>query len=150
MGNLYERLVGLVYEKKSKLVIYHGFIKGYKDKGIDIIALSTSSILLIQCKNWQKKTIMLEDIQNIFNKLSCYRPDFEKIDPKEINTYLKSKKSQKEIKSILHKKYKTTQKILYLSNVEVLDKKALKHIKYLKKNTYQYKDMKIMILAIMG
>ena len=38
-GDNYERFIGRKFEEKGELVIYNGFIRGYKDKGVDIISI---------------------------------------------------------------------------------------------------------------
>ena len=56
-GDRYESAVGLGYEVRGDLVIYNGFIKGMKDEGVDIVAISSKqkSIHLVQCKNWDNR-----------------------------------------------------------------------------------------------
>ena len=151
MGDLYEKQIGLDFEKKGHLVIYNGFIKGYQDKGVDIIALSTKNVKLIQCKNWQKKAMTLKELEMIFNKLERYTLDFYDISHQEINQHLKIKKSNKEITSILDKtksKKQTLQKTLYLSSEKVVDLEMGKAIVMIKENVFKYRDMQIVIQEI--
>lgn len=61
-GNNYEKEVGKYYEKLGYKVKYNGLEKGYLDEGIDLIASNENRTLLIQCKNWQKSIITIEEI----------------------------------------------------------------------------------------
>ena len=55
-GDAYERFIGKQFEEKGYLVIYNGFICGFDDGGVDLVAISADAkiLYLIQCKNWQK------------------------------------------------------------------------------------------------
>lgn len=144
MGDAYEKQIGLEYEQKDTLVIYNGLIKGYKDRGIDILVLSKNKIELIQCKNWHKKILTLEALETISAKLDNYTLDFYNIKPHEINKYLKYKKKIAEIKTIIgrtREKKQKIKKILYLANAKVLEDKMTR-------KTLLYKDMEIIIRAV--
>jgi len=152
MGDKYERHIGLKFEEKGDLVIYNGFIKGYKDKGIDIISISQDLkvINLIQCKNWQRKPMTLEDIKTIFYKIDRYKLDFYNITSYKINTHLKHKKDEQQIRDIISNikrdsKNYSIRKTLYLSSDKVVDINIGKHLTMLNKNIYKYEDMKIVV-----
>jgi len=151
-GNEYEKYIGKKFEEKGELVIYNGFIKGYEDKGVDLISISnnTYNINLIQCKNWTNKPIYLEDIQEIYTKLSQYDFDFFDTPPWRINKYLKFKKRHNYIRNILKNVKQnfenfTIRKTLYIGSGKVIDFSAYGHLKKIKPNIFRYKDMKIVI-----
>jgi hypothetical protein len=52
-GDRYEKYIGSEFEKKGDLVVYNGFIRGYKDQGVDIVSIrpACKTINLVQCKN---------------------------------------------------------------------------------------------------
>ena len=70
-GDLYERKVGRYLEQKGFGVCQHGFKKDRADEGIDLIAVSPSdkTILFVQCKNWTQKTLTLELLDQVSEKL---------------------------------------------------------------------------------
>jgi hypothetical protein len=147
-GDEYERFVGSQFESKGELVIYNGFIRGFKDKGVDIITISkkNKTIILIQCKNWINKSMYLEDIVNIYDKLDSYDLDYFHLNPSRIQKYLQIHKETKEIEDIIQdsKNYQIL-KVLYVASDKVMDMKIGEHLKMLKQNIFRYKDMKIVI-----
>ncbi len=102
-GDKFEKYIGKKFEDKGELVIYNGFIRGYEDKGVDVISLcpQTKSINLVQCKNWTRKSMFLDDIKNIHTKLSEYDFDFCNLSSKKVNQYLQLKKDNNSIETIL-------------------------------------------------
>ncbi len=153
MGDEYERYIGIKFEEKGDLVIYNGFIKAYKDNGVDVITISPTSkiINLIQCKNWRKKAIKIEDIETIFAKLDRYSFDFYDVKMSEINTHLKIKKDAAIIANILrdtkiNPQNYTIRKTLYASSEKVVDLEVGKHLKMINKNIFRYEDMKVVFV----
>jgi len=151
-GNEYEKYIGKKFEEKGELVIYNGFIKGYEDKGVDLISINnnTYNINLIQCKNWTNKPIYLEDIQEIYNKLSQYDFDFFNLPIWQINKYLQLKKKETYIRNIIKNVEQnfenfTIRKTLYIGSGKVIDFSAYEHLTKIKPNIFRYKDMKIVI-----
>ena len=61
IGRFYERYIGYLHESIGREVIYHGAIKGFADKGIDLIVKNSNEILIIQTKCWSKETKVDED-----------------------------------------------------------------------------------------
>jgi len=63
LGLMYERYIGYLYEKDGYTVRYHGAVKKYKDKGIDVIVNKKRSkdVFLIQCKNWNSKNAIVHE-----------------------------------------------------------------------------------------
>ena len=154
-GNEYEKYIGKKFEEKGELVIYNGFIKGYEDKGVDLISINnnTYNINLIQCKNWTNKPIYLEDIQEIYNKLSQYDFDFFDIPIWQINKYLQLKREESNIKNILKNVEQnfenfTIRKTLYIGSGKVIDFSVYEHLTKIKPNIFRYKDMKIVVYPI--
>ncbi|WOE69948.1 hypothetical protein RZR97_12725 [Hydrogenimonas thermophila] len=151
-GDEYEKYIGRKFEDKGELVIYNGLIRGYEDKGVDLISIcnKTDTINLIQCKNWTQKSMRLEDIQKIYTKLSQYDFDFFDLSIWEINNYLKLKKDHNRIRKIIKstkqnfKKFKV-RKTLYISSDKVIDLNIGKHLTMIKPNIFKYKDMKIVV-----
>lgn len=151
-GDEYEKYIGRKFEDKGELVIYNGFIRGYEDKGVDLISIcnKTDTINLIQCKNWIQKSMRLEDIQKIYTKLSQYDFDFFDLSIWEINNYLKLKKDHNRIRKIIKstkqnlKKFKV-RKTLYVSSDKVIDLNIGKHLTMIKPNIFKYEDMKIVV-----
>ncbi len=146
-GEKYERFIGKEYEQRDDLVIYNGLIKGNQDRGVDIvsISLSTQNIKIIQCKNWRKKQLQLEDIIKIYNKLNLYTIDFYYLDTSTINSHLHTPQELCQITDTIKQidKFKLT-KILHLTSIQTIDV----HIKELKQttpNSFKYQDMEIIV-----
>ena len=100
-GDEYERYIGKNFEKKGGLVIYNGLIKGYEDKGVDLIYINDKEIHLIQCKNWTKKILTKNHLEKIYEKLQNYDFDFLNLSPYEIKENLQISKEINEIKNYL-------------------------------------------------
>lgn len=60
IGRFYERYIGYLYEKEKYLVTYEGIREGFEDLGRDLIAKNKKEILIIQCKNWSKDSMVHE------------------------------------------------------------------------------------------
>ncbi len=150
-GDIYEKFIGHVFEKKGDVVIYNGFIRGYKDEGVDIISISMKrkTIELIQCKDWTKKRMYLKDIEIIYKKLNDFDLSHISYTPKSVKMYLQIKRTLKDIgESIKSDKEKfVISKTLYMSSDTVIDFDSVK-CKQIKSNIFQYEDMKIVILGI--
>lgn len=149
-GDRYERFIGKKFEEKGELVIYNGFINGYKDKGVDIISISleSKSINLIQCKNWTKKPMTLDDVIDIYEKLDNYSLRDIPKDTTKILKYLQISQSKNHINSILSSIDKndfTIRKTLYAGSDKVMDLDIGKFLKMIQANIFRYKDMKIVI-----
>jgi hypothetical protein len=178
-GDRYEAAIGLAYENKGDLVIYNGFIKGMKDQGVDLVAISTrnKSIHLIQCKNWVNRQISSDTLQEIYNKLDQYKPYGFSVDnihsalgflqkPQNYETRFKSFINDSEsieginptfenFRNIINKANKQNYpiyKVLYIPKVESLDSTAIDLT--LKKsseiNSLSYRDMSIVITPELG
>jgi len=174
-GDRYEAAIGLAYESRGDLVIYNGFIKGMKDQGVDIVAISTKQkrIHLIQCKNWNNRQISPDNLNDIYNKLNQYKP--YKYSVNNIHSALGFlKKSQNyEFKSLFidseatinpkfenfrniiitaNKKNYPIYKVLYIPKIESLDSEALDLT--LKNNSeskrLSYRNMSIVITPELG
>jgi len=135
-GDMYEKHIGSKFEKKGDLVIYNGFIKGYEDKGVDIVSIShdKKEINLIQCKNWTKKRMSVEDVKEVYRKLNDYDLDCCYIDIVEIKKYLKKDTNSNVESQFLHvqqhKHDYTIRKTLYASSDKVMDFKYRKFFNY--------------------
>ena len=154
-GDDYEKYIGGKFEEKGYFVIYNGFIKGYEDKGIDIIALSKDqkTINLIQCKNWTRKPMNLEDLKNIYTKLDVhynnldlyYLPTSEIYKHTQHNNlkFLDFDNTLEDLRS--HIDIYKVRKTLYVASEKVIDLEIGKYLTMIQKNIYRYKDMKIVI-----
>ena len=144
----YEKFVGKEFEKKGDLVIYYGFIKGYEDRGVDLIIISskTKTVNLLQCKNWEKKSLKLKDIEKVYSKLNGYRPDFRILEPDDINFYLDNPKDNKTIFALLEygNSYKF-RKTLYIASDKVVDLAVGQHLTMMTPNIFKYKEMKMVV-----
>ena len=154
-GDAYEKYIGGKFEEKGDIVIYNGFIKGYEDKGIDVIALSKQSktINLVQCKNWTRKPMSLNDVKNIYHKLNVHYDNLdlyylpiseiykhmqhENLDFLEFDDTLHDLRTNIDIYNI--------RKTLYIASDKVIDLEIGKHLIMMQANIYRYKDMKIVI-----
>ena len=58
IGKLYEDYIGYRFEEKEWDVAYHGFMKGRRDGGIDVIARKPSQLVFIQCKCWGRSRLI--------------------------------------------------------------------------------------------
>lgn len=151
-GDEYEKFIGKQFENKGELVIYNGFIRGYEDDGVDIIAISTQTktIHLIQCKNWTKKPLLLEDVQNIYKKLHNFNLTRITQSVDAIREHLERDKSIESIKDILrvNKSDYSLRKTLYVGSDKVVDLNIGKHLKLITPAIFRYEDMKIVIKGI--
>jgi len=151
-GDLYEKYIGTQFERKGELVIYNGFIRGYEDDGVDLISIctNTKSIHLIQCKNWTRKPILLEDIKKIYLKLSNFNLHRVSHKALEIQKYQGEFRSTANIKHVLslNKSDYTIRKTLYVSSDKVVDLNIGKYLKLIKPTIFKYHDMKIVIKKI--
>lgn len=134
-GDKYEKFIGRKFEEKGELVIYNGFINGYKDKGVDIISISleTKSINLIQCKNWTRKPMMLDDVKDIYEKLAKYNIRHITQEFNAISKHLQIEKSPEEVRVLLSQmdRYNyAVRKTLYASSDKVIDLNIGKHLKF--------------------
>ena len=152
-GDGYELHIGRKFEIKGDLVIYNGFIRGYEDQGVDVIAISksTRSLHLIQCKHWQRLEFTRDHLYRIYQKLDNFDRDYQFIDPSEINYYLGIKKDNGEIRSEIQDSlsYPQTRKTLYLSSSHVVQKDVWQSLEQIKDNIYRFKDMKIVVYKIL-
>ena len=175
-GDRYESAVGLGYEVRGDLVIYNGFIRGMKDEGVDIVAISSKqkSIHLVQCKNWDNRQISSEELDDIYNKLDQYIPYEYSVDniqsaltflQKPQNLKIKNrlldvsiegiKPEFQNFRNIVNSAYKDNYpiyKVLYIPKVGSLDKSAIDlSIKNsTTKNRLSYKDMSIVITPVLN
>ncbi len=151
-GDAYEKFIGQKFEAKGELVIYNGFIRGYEDRGVDIISLDATqkAIHLIQCKNWNYREMNLSHIEEIYRKLNHYTLDIEELDTHTINSYLAHKREEEEIKENLAevRNYTNIRKTLYIASEKVIDPEIGKHLKMLQPNIFRYEDMKIVFVVM--
>ena len=155
-GDQYEKFIGGKIEEKGDIVIYNGLIQGYKDEGVDIIAISPNgkSINYIQCKNWTSKPLELSDIKEIYEKLnkfdfgSCIRKlkestIYENLQIQGIGKgYLTNKIGK------IRKEYSiyTIRKTLYISSEKVVNLEVGRYLRMIKPNIFCYEDMKIVVV----
>ncbi len=148
-GDLYEKFIGKEFEKKGELVIYNGFIRGYEDDGVDLIIISiqTQTIHLIQCKNWTKKPLLLNDVQDIYKKLQSFSLTRITQNAITIQEHLEIDKSLESIKDILrvNKSDYLLRKTLYVGSDKVVDLNIGKHLKLITPTIFKYEEMKIVI-----
>ncbi len=153
-GDAYEKYIGLKLEENGYIVIYNGFIKGYEDRGVDIIALSRDKkvINFVQCKNWHRKQIQVEHIVEIYKKIADYQaaPDFTDISVKEILEHLQLKDgiSREEIVNVIdamaaNRPVNKYRKTLYCATELVVDLAVGRHLKMIRPDIFRYKNMKI-------
>lgn len=154
LGDNYEKLIGRNFEEKEDtVVIYNGFIKGYEDKGIDIIAISSKekTINLVQCKYWMRKEIKLDDIKNIYTKLDVHYNNFDLYYLSSSDIYHHTQIQNTSIMDIdktmddLRKNITsyTIRKTLYAASDKVVDLSIGEHMRMLKPNIFKYKEMKV-------
>jgi hypothetical protein len=147
-GDSYEKFIGKQFEEKGDLVIYYGFIKGYEDKGVDVIVISqeNKTVNLVQCKNWERKVFKVDDIEKVYSKLNNYRPDFRILEPDDINYYLDNPRDAETIFTLLEYgiSYKF-RKTLYIANDKVIDLRIGEHLTMMTPTIFKYKDLKIVV-----
>jgi len=116
-GFLYEKYVGLYYEKLGYKVIYNGLIKGLLDGGIDLIIENENEKFFLQCKYMLKSKISKSKINNIMYNASRLLVQEYEITGKKVNFFIVI--PSKEQSLYLSKKTKNTyiaEEILNLSN----------------------------------
>ena len=79
-GDDYEYYIKKFYENEGYKVFPNGYIKGFKDGGIDLVAHKGKETILIQCKNWKSKA-ELKNITKFYNDCKNY----EKYNYKKLN-----------------------------------------------------------------
>jgi hypothetical protein len=148
-GDKYEIFIGKQFEKNGDLVIYNGLIKGFEDRGIDLIVISSKSktVNLVQCKNWENLSLTVDTIESIYSNLENYNfGHFVGMECDDINFYLNSPKDHKTILTLLHdSKNYLPRKTLYLSSDKVVDLAVGQHLTMIKPNIFKYKDMKMVV-----
>lgn len=152
-GDRYERFVGNQLEEKGELVIYNGFIRDYEDGGVDVASISPEkrTVNLIQCKNWENRTLTLRDVQTIYRKLQAHPFDFLDLSAEQIRSQQTRKFDIGRIRKIMSDargglKHHTVRKTLYISSDKVVDLEVGKHLAMIKPNIYRYEDMKIVVV----
>lgn len=84
-GDDYEFYIKKFYEKEGYKVFPNGYIKGFKDGGIDLLAHKGKETILIQCKNWKSKA----ELKNI-TKFYIDCKNYEKYNYKKLkNRYVR-------------------------------------------------------------
>ena len=73
IGDQYEVLVGMEFEKKGYTVLYTGLAYGYEDKGIDLVAYNSEKAILIQCKWRDVDLIDSDDLASQARKFDAFR-----------------------------------------------------------------------------
>jgi hypothetical protein len=125
-GDAYERLIGILLEINGYLVIYNGLIRGYADLGVDIVAISEEKkeVLIIQCKNWNRYTLSIDNLENIYLKLrKFFTTDYFDLPPALImQSHQVSRFSEESIVNIIRKsKGYTSSWILCMNSKDVID-----------------------------
>jgi len=147
-GDQYERFIGTEFEKKGDLVIYNGFIKGYKDQGVDIISISPQrkAINLVQCKNWTKMRMTLEHITDIYSKLEQYDFDCFQLQSYEISEHTQYTDIYVTLQSVKQELGSfTIRKTLYIASDKVVELEVGPHLTMLSPTIFKFKDMKIVM-----
>ncbi len=152
-GDSYERFIGAKFEEKGDLVIYNGFIYGYGDQGVDIVAISPKEkiINLIQCKNWTQKQMEEEHVRDIYGKLDNFTWDFiHTLQTETVKEYHTVTVDDDTIWDILydlkgHREEFKIRKTLYVSSDKVMSLDIGKSLTMIKSNIFRHKDMKIVV-----
>jgi len=154
-GIAYEQHIGKSFEAKGDLVIYNGLIQDYEDGGVDLVAISPDGRILnlIQCKNWNYRTIEVEHIRKIYQKLRNHSFDFLHLSTEQIKTHLHTHKNDQTIREIIskareNKNHFTIRKTLYIASEKVVNLEVGKHLTMIKPNIFRYEDMKIVVERI--
>lgn len=151
MGDAYELHIGRRFEQKGDLVIYNGFLRGYTDQGVDLIVISKQDQVthLIQCKHWKRYEFTLKHLNEIYRKLSQYRPDYASIPSEAIRHYLAISMTDAEIQQHVHNsQVYVMRKTLYLASVQVIAPDALGSLTKISEQIYRFNDMKLVINAM--
>lgn len=148
-GDAYERFIGKQFEKKGDLVIYNGFISGYQDGGADLVVISaeTKTLNLIQCKNWSQRPLTLNDLEEIYSKLSRLQPlSFYGFECRDINYYLSTPMPDRTILTLLFEcQNYQIRKTLYIADDRTVDLHIGPHLTMTGPNIFKYKDMKLVV-----
>ncbi len=133
--------------------MYNGFIRGYEDKGMDLIVVSPKekAINLVQCKYWVRKEITLDDVVNIYNKLDVHynNLDLFYLSNSEVYNHLQMQNMDMlDVDRIMNDlrdniaNY-TMRKSLYAASEKVVNLAIGEHLKMIKPNIFRYKEMKV-------
>ncbi len=158
MGDTYEKYIGKRLEEKDEIVVYNGFIKGYEDKGIDLLSISRTSptINLVQCKNWKRKELVLNDIVQIYEKLNIHYNDLDLYYLTSLEIYNHTQLQNINLLDIddtmnnLRNNIEsfTIRKTLYISSDKVVNMEIGQHLTMIDQNIFRYKDMKIVVATM--
>lgn len=151
-GDRYEKYIGGEFEKKGDLVVYNGFIRGYKDQGVDIVSIrpTCKTINLVQCKNWTSMRMTLEHVQDIYSKLNDYNFDCLNLSSKEVNAHMINSKNNDATKNILSNTKANLgtyniRKTLYIASEKVVNLEVGPYLTMMSPTIFKFKDMKIVM-----
>lgn len=83
-GNKYEYYIKEKFKKHGYKVYPKGYLEGFYDEGIDLIAYRKNLVVLIQCKNW-KNEAKIDDLKKFYTDCKKYEfKNLEKIKNKRI------------------------------------------------------------------
>ena len=102
-GDDYEEFVGKYYEKEGYQVTYHGYERGRKDGGIDLIAENENETLLIQCKAWKTATVKQKHVKEFIGNCTIFLENNPKIEKKIRRIFItSSEKEDRALTKYLH------------------------------------------------
>ena len=148
IGDNYENHIGQRYKDNEYLVIYNGYIRGWEDRGIDLIAISLSKPVrhIIQCKNYDKTTLDIELADKILKNLKFHHNDYLRLKPAEINYYLDDElKGTELIEHVVRSSEYNAKLILYIPYFRVISNPLKKRLKMITSNRYYYGELLIVI-----
>lgn len=149
MGLDYELQIGKQLLSQGYFVIHSGLIDGCSDGGVDLIAIDRQrrEILLVQCKNWQKRPLTLERLEELYQKLCRY--------PLDLNRFTQSQLASTQLAQVgedtllwLAEVQRTLpswqrRKALYISSEKVVDLTIGQHLYMHANHIFRYKDLKM-------
>ena len=152
MGLDYERLIGKQFLAQGYFVIHSGVIDGWADGGVDLIAIDRQcrEIHLVQCKNWQKRPLTLERLEEMYQKLCRY--------PLDLSRFTRCQLSSTELAQVgedtlpwLAEVQRTLpdwqqRKTLYISSERVVDLTIGQHLYMNAPHIFRYKDLKMVTI----
>lgn len=128
MGNAFEIYCARYYELKNKFVFYNGLIKGKSDSGVDLVVIDDNATIYVQCKNWWKRELAIDDLRLIRKKMNGFKLQYS-ADEINLAAYLSNIKEYNDLNKVMQAYRETTKKpavhVLLVSNKDCLINEVL-------------------------
>lgn len=152
MGLYYEQLIGKQLLAQGYFVIHSGLIDGWADGGVDLIAIDRQrrEIQLVQCKNWHKRPLTLERLEEMYQKLCRYTLNLSRFTKSQLVSTELSQVREDTLPWLAEVQRNLSnwqqRKVLYISSEKVVDLTIGQHLYMHGPQIFRYKDMKMVTI----